>query len=331
MKKNAMIISVSALLLLLIFVLGVTLGSADIPFFESIRALFGASESESSITIVRSIRLPRVLGAIFAGAALAVSGLLLQCATGNDLAAPNVIGVNSGAGLFVMILLALLPELSALLPLAAFAGATLAALLVLGLSSRGRVPASRAAVVLAGVAVGALFGAGLSFLSLLYPDALASYTAFSVGGLSGVYLEDIALPTILIAVLLFLAFLLTPALNMLALGDDLAASLGIRVARTRVLSVLMASALAASAVSYVGLIGFVGLIVPHAARRLSGADNRVRMPLCALLGGALVALADLLSRVLFAPTELPCGILISALGAPFFLFLLIARRERYDA
>jgi iron complex transport system permease protein len=331
MKKNALILFISSLLLLLLFVLGVTLGSADIPFFESVRALFGASDSESNVTIVRSIRLPRVLGAIFAGAALAVSGLLLQCATGNDLAAPNVIGVNSGAGLFVMIVLALLPGLSALLPLAAFIGATLAALIVLGLSSRSALPTSRASVVLAGVAVGSLFGAGISFLSLLYPDALASYTAFSVGGLSGVYLDDIALPAVLIAAFLFLAFLLTPSLNALALGDDLAASLGARVARTRMLAVLTASALAASAVSYVGLIGFVGLIVPHAARRLAGADNRARMPLCALLGGALVTLADILSRVLFAPTELPCGILISALGAPFFLFLLIVRRERYDA
>ena len=131
-------------------------------------------------------------------------------------------------------------------------------------------------------------------------------------------------------VFLLLAFMLTPALNLLALGDDMAASMGVRVSRVRVLSVLVAAVLASSAVSYVGLIGFVGLIVPHVARRLAGSDNRVLLPLSAIFGGILVTVSDLISRVAFAPTELPCGILISAIGAPFFLFLLIGRRKGND-
>ena len=328
--KKTILISSSLASLIICVLLGITLGSANVGFIDSLLALFGIETGNNSVVIVQSLRLPRVLGAVFAGAALAVSGLLLQSATGNDLTAPNIIGINSGAGLFVMLTLCLLPSLSVLLPFAAFAGAVLAAVLVLGLSAReGRV-ASRTTVVLAGVSVGALMSAGISFLSLLYPDVLASYTAFSVGGLSGVYFEDIALPMLIISAFLVLGFLLTPSLNLLALGDDMAASMGVKVTKLRILALLIAAVLASSAVSYVGLIGFVGLIVPHAARKLAGSDNRVLLPLSAILGGVLVTLADLISRILFAPTELPCGILISALGAPFFLFLLVGRKKHYD-
>ena len=330
MKKRSLVIALSALLLTLVSLLGLFLGSTDMSFAEVLRAVFGIDNGSNSVIILRSIRLPRVVGGIFAGAALAASGLLLQSATGNDLVAPNVVGINSGAGLFVMLILCFFPTASALLPFAAFFGAALAALLVIGLSRGAGHRGSPASVVLAGVAVGSLFGAGTSFLSLLFPDAVMSYTAFSVGGLSGVYFEDIALPVLIIAVFLTLGFLLTPGLNLLALGDDMAASMGVRVARLRTFAVLIAAALASAAVSYVGLIGFVGLMIPHICRRLIGCDNRYLFPLSALLGGVLVVLSDILGRVLFAPTELPCGIFISALGAPFFLFLLLGRRS-YDA
>ena len=330
MRKKILTLALSSILLTVVAVLGLFLGSADISFIDVIRAVFGIDNGDNSVIILRSLRLPRVIGGIFAGAALATAGLLLQSATDNDLVAPNVVGINSGAGLSVMLVLCLFPTLSTLLPLAAFVGAAIAALLVVGLARGAGHSGSPASVVLAGVAVGALFGAGISFLSLLYPDALASYASFSVGGLSGVYFEDITLPMLIIAVFLVVGFAMTPRLNLLALGDDMAASMGVRVAVLRTLSVLVAAALAASAVSYVGLIGFVGLMIPHIARRLIGSDNRVLYPLSAILGAALVTLADILGRVLFAPTELPCGILISALGAPFFLFLLIRRRSHDD-
>lgn len=330
MKKRSLVLVFSVMLLAFLSVLGLFLGSTDISFTDVIRALLGVDNGSNSVVILHSIRLPRVVGGVFAGAALAASGLLLQSATGNDLVAPNVVGINSGAGLFVMLVLCLFPIASALLPLAAFFGAALAALLVIGLSRGAGHRSSPASVVLAGVAVGALFGAGTSFLSLLFPDAVASYTAFSVGGLSGVYFEDIALPVLIIAAFLAVGFLLTPRLNLLALGDDMAASMGVKVPLLRIITVLVAAALASSAVSYVGLIGFVGLMIPHICRRLIGVDNRYLFPLSAILGGALVVLSDILGRVLFAPTEIPCGIFISALGAPFFLFLLLGRRQHND-
>jgi len=330
-RKRKTVICISLVLLFLLFVLGLALGSAEFSFVDSILALFGIERADNAVLIVRSLRLPRVLGGIFAGAALAVSGLLLQCATGNDLAAPNIIGVNSGAGLFVMLVLCLLPSLSAFIPIAAFIGASLSALLVLGLSHRSRSPMSKTTVVLSGVATGALMSAGISFLSLLYPDALASYTSFSVGGLSGVFFEDITVPVLIISVFLVFGLFLTPHLNLLALGDDMAASMGVKVVAVRTAAVLTAAILASSAVSYVGLVGFVGLIVPHISRRLLGSDNRYILPLSAVLGASLMTLSDILSRVMFAPSELPCGILISAVGAPFFLVLLCGGRRGSDA
>lgn len=326
MKKKVVILFLSFLSLLAAAILGIAVGSAKISLFDAVMAVFGVDNGENSLLIVTSLRLPRTLGGIFAGAALAVSGLLLQSSTGNDLAAPNILGINSGAGFFVMLLLCFFPLFSFLLPAASFLGAGVAVFLVLFLARRK----SRIALLLAGVAVGALFGAGISFLSLLYPDVLASYTAFSVGGLSGVYFEDIAIPVLIISIFLVISFSLTPGLNLLALGDDMAASMGVRVTRLRATAVIVSAVLASAAVSYIGLVGFVGLIIPHLCRRLVGADNRFLLPLSAILGGVLVTLADMLSRVLFAPSELPCGILISTLGAPFFLFLILAKRRSYD-
>lgn len=330
MKNKSLVLVFSVILLAFVSVLGLFLGSTDISITDVIRAVFGVDNGNNSVLILRSIRLPRVVGGIFAGAALAASGLLLQSATNNDLVAPNIVGINSGAGFFVMLVLCLFPMASALLPLAAFIGASLAALFVIGLSCGAGQRSSPASVVLAGVAVGALFGAGTSFLSLVFSDAVASYTVFSVGGLSGVYFEDIALPVLIIAAFLTVGFLLTPKLNLLALGDDMAASMGVRVLLLRIVTVLVAAVLASAAVSYVGLIGFVGLMIPHICRCLAGVDNRYLYPLSAILGGTLVVLADILGRVLFAPTEIPCGIFISALGAPFFLFLLLGRRQQND-
>ena len=327
MKRRVITLSLSLVLLSFVFMLGILLGSAKISFFDAVRALFGVDNGENAVIIITSLRLPRTVGAIFAGAALAVSGLLLQTSTGNDLTAPNIVGINSGAGFFVMLLLCFFPAISYLLSLAAFIGAVAAALLVIGISSGVERHSSRTALLLSGVAVGALFGAGISFLSLLYPDVLASYTRFSVGGLSGVYFDDIAIPVLIISLFLIVAFTITPRLNLLMLGDDMAASMGVRVLRLRYFAVIVSAVLASAAVSYIGLVGFVGLIVPHLCRRLVGVDNRILLPTSAILGGVLVTLADILSRVLFAPTELPCGILTSALGAPFFLFLLLAKRE----
>ena len=184
-----------------------------------------------------------------------------------------------------MIVLCLFPMAFAILPLAAFAGALITTLIVLGISVGAGGHQSKATVLLAGVAVSSLLSAGISFLSTLYPDALASYSAFSIGGFSGVQHADLPLPALVIALGILAAWGLAPELNLLCLGDELASTLGVRVRTPRLVSLILASALCAAVVTYAGLFGFVGLIVPHLARKLAGHDLRVLVPVSALLGG----------------------------------------------
>lgn len=308
---------------------GLALGSAQLSAAQVWAALTDRGE-ETARLIVWSLRLPRVAGAALAGAGLAGAGVLLQSATGNHLCSPSTLGVNAGAGLAVMAVLCLAPAAHGLLPLAAFAGALATTLTVLGVSFSVGGHSSRTTVVLAGVAVSALLNAGISFFSQLYPDALGSYAAFSAGGFSGVQASDLPVPAAAAAAGLALAWALAGRLNLLALGDEVARSLGVRVQALRLGTLALASALCAAVVTYAGLLGFVGLVVPHAARRLAGGDLRRLLPAACLLGAVLVVTADLAARTLFTPAELPAGILLAALGAPFFLALLFKRRTGDD-
>ena len=327
-KKKRVLIPFLFLLLAVLGLSGLALGSARFPLAEVIAVFTGGGDPTVRL-IVLQLRLPRVAGAVLAGVGLAVSGLLLQSATGNYLCSPNIIGVNSGAGFAVMVLLCLFPMAFAVLPLAAFAGALFTTFLVLGISVGAGGHQSKSTVLLAGVAVSSLLSAGISFLSQLVPDALASYSAFSIGGFSGVQGADLVFPALMIGVGTGLAWGLAPQLNLLCLGDELAATLGVKVKALRVICLILASALCAAVVTYAGLLGFVGLIVPHLARKLAGHDLRILVPVTALLGANLVVLSDLAGRTLFSPAELPAGILMALLGAPFFLFILFQRRGRY--
>ena len=188
----------SIVILLAVFTASIFLGSINIPPKEVINGLFG---NGSNAVIIRSLRIPRALGGMICGGALAVSGLLLQSVTSNDLCAPNIIGINSGAGFAVLALTCFFPGAHFLSSPLAFLGAITAAAIVVGLSSGYKSTFSKTGIVLSGVAVSAFFGAGISFLSLRFPDALPSYTAFSVGGLNGVYFNDIA-PVILPVIVL---------------------------------------------------------------------------------------------------------------------------------
>lgn len=287
-------------------------------------------DSHTAELILISIRLPRVLGAALAGASLASAGALLQCVTANELCAPNIIGINSGAGFGVILTLCMAPSLWALIPLSAFTGAFVACAIIMGISFGTSVKANGSTLVLCGVAISSLLTAGISFLSLRFPDVLSSYTAFSVGGFSGTELKQLLLPAIIILLALFVSQLIAPSLNLLCLGDEIAASLGIRVKAIRMTALICACALAACAVSFAGLLGFVGLIVPHIIRRMAGNDMRYNIVFCAMGGAVICILSDLIGRTIFAPTELPCGIIMAFIGAPFFIYLLIKRRYKDD-
>ena len=325
-RRDTVIFGSALLLLCLSLFLSMRFGSTYLTNAEFFGGLLGRTEYKSAAVILRAIRLPRMLAGAFAGAGLALSGTLLQRATDNPLAAPNIIGINAGAGFFVILSMALFPTAFALLPFAAFGGAMISALGILALSHK--VGLDKTAVVLCGVAFSALFGAGISFFSVLDDDLVASYTGFSIGGLQGVTLRELYFPIPIIVLCLIGALLLSHKLELFCLGDRLAHSLGVSVKRVRLLALILAAASAAAAVSFAGLLGFVGLLVPHITRKLTRGRARQEILLAPIGGAILLLLADLLGRALFSPTEIPVGIFTALLGVPFFLMLLL-RRKRY--
>ncbi len=325
-KKNAAASLALAALLAAVMLCGLAFGSVMLSPQRMLDAIAG--KDNTAFTILFRLRLPRVLAAALAGAALSAAGFLLQTVTDNDLCAPNIIGVNSGAGLAVMLILCRFPMLWQLQPIAAFAGALLATLTVLFLSSVSGSFEKRSTVVLAGVAVSSVFSAGISFLALRYPDVLSSYAAFSVGGFSDVALKQFPLPAAMIVVCLAVSLILAPKLELLCLGDDGARALGVPVRTVRLTAIILSSALCAAAVSFAGLLGFVGLIVPHIVRRLINAGLRLRLWDAALCGASLVVISDLAGRTLLAPGELPAGMIMAFMGAPFFIFLLLRKRNK---
>lgn len=302
----------------LAFVSSLTFGSVEI---ASTEILFGTLEPTQD-QIIRNIRLPRSIVAMLVGINLALSGAILQAVMKNPLADPHIIGISSGAGLFGIFVM-LVKGSNVLVTPAAFVGAMLAALLIYMLAWKNGIRPIR--VILAGVAVSAFLGAFISAMLIFYSDRVHGALLWMVGGLSARSWNhvEIILPYSIVGSIL--ALIGAKHLNVLQLGDEVAKGLGQRVDLVRTLMTAVAALLAASAVCVVGLLGFVGLIVPHCARLLIGSDHRALLPASAILGAAVVTASDTFGRTVFAPTELPVGILMAILGAPFFLFLL--RRE----
>ena len=312
------------LLTLTACVLSLDLGAVTLGPGEVVQALLSGDTGSTAGRIVHFVRLPRLCAALLCGSALAVSGMVIQTVLHNPLASPGVIGVNSSAGLAVALICAVAPSAQALSPLAAFLGALAGVGLVVGIAqSTG---ASRMTLVLAGVSVSNLLSAGIDAVVTLVPEALTGITDFRIGGFSGVTMEALAPAAGMILPGIIAVLLLSREMDVLSLGEELAQSLGLRVRPVRFVLLMLAALLAGAAVSFAGLVGFVGLIVPHAMRRLVGEES---LPLAAgsALGGAcFVTVCDLLARTLFAPYELPVGIVLSFAGGPFFLWLLLRRR-----
>lgn len=304
---------------LLSFILGNMKGTLAISPDQIFNLIRYPDSSPESI-VIWNIRLPRMILAGLVGMNLAVSGAILQGVMKNPLADPSIIGISSGAGLFGIVILVIFPQHQSLVPLAAFAGAMLAAAIIYILAWKGGIQPIR--VILAGVAVSALFGAGISSVLVFYSDRVHGALTFMNGSLSARSWPEvqIILPYTIIGIVL--TILMAEKLNILILGDDVARSLGLNVEVTRLMGTAVAALLAASAVSVVGLLGFVGLIVPHSIRLLIGNDYKVMIPGSALLGATLVMLSDTFARTIFSPTEIPVGIIMAILGVPFFLFLL---------
>ena len=302
--------------------LSLTKGSSVITMSQIVELLLNPGTDPQS-QIIWNIRMPRTIVGALVGINLSLSGAILQAIMRNPLADPHIIGISSGAGLAGVVIMILFPALEYLITPVAFVGAMLAAICIYILAWKNGIKPVR--IILAGVAVSAFLSAGISGLMIFYSDRVHGALMWMVGGLAARSWPHVSIILPYAAIGLVLALASASYLNILQLGDEMARGLGVNVEVTRIVMTAIAALLAASAVSVVGLLGFVGLVVPHAARLLIGSDYRFLLPAAALLGVAIVTLSDTFARVVFAPIELPVGIIMAFLGAPFFLFLL--RRE----
>ena len=328
-RNNVIVCLCAFFAALLSAALSVRFGSVSLSWGQIAPVLLGRDAQSVEARILLYSRLPRTLACLSCGASLAVSGSVIQTVLENPLASPNLMGINAGAGLASALCGAWLPDAVLFKPFGAFLGALAAAALVLAIGERSG--ASRLSIILSGVAVSALFSGLLDLTLTLAPDALSAYADFRMGGFAGVATPRIFPASFVSAVALLLILALTPHMDILSLGAEYAQSLGLRVRPVRILALSAAAALSGAAVSVSGLLGFVGLMVPHAARRVTGGES-LPFTLCsAFMGAAFVTLCDLFGRVAFAPYEIPAGVILSLLGGPFFLWLVLGRKRKQDA
>lgn len=305
------------------FVTALALGAVSIPFADVIRSLTGGDVGRVSEKIINDLRLPRAVEAVVVGAALGVAGAMLQGALNNPLASPDIVGVTGGAGFGAVVILILLPSQAALLPIGALVMGLVAAALVFAVAWSGTNRGAVTKLILAGIAIGALFAAGTTAILTAYPDRVPSVLFFIAGGLTSDGWHDLTsvLPYFVVGFLA--AVVMTRPLDRLALGDEVAASLGSRPQLIRLGAGVTAALLAAAAASLAGLLAFLGLIVPHFVRMAAGtSSNTYVVPVSALAGAALLLIGDTLARVVAAPIELPVGPFMVLLGVPMFLYLL---------
>jgi iron complex transport system permease protein len=316
-------IAVAFLVMIILAVLSVRLGAVPVSFGDLWAILL--QEDNKFTFIVYEVRLPRVVVGICAGFGLAVGGVILQSLVRNPLASPDVIGITKGAGFTAAAVIFLFPEAPGyMLPAAAFVGA-IGAFAILLLLSR-RLSLSPASLALVGIAVGAVFQAGTQYLIVRHPTDINMALLWMSGSLWSREWDDALSLLPWIAVLLPVAWLQFPKLNVFQLGDESGASLGLNLTRQRFWLLLLAVALAGISVSAVGAIGFIGLIAPHIARSIVGSRNQWLIPLASLIGADLMLLGDCLGRIVIVPREVPVGIMTAVIGAPYFIYLL--RRER---
>jgi len=331
--KPVTALAILAAALLVALVAGIAFGAVPVAPRDVVsaigRALMGRSAGMLD-TLVVGVRLPRVLLAALVGAALAGAGAIYQALFRNPLADPYILGVSSGAGLGAMIALTLTAQATAVrygaVPLAAFLGATLTMLLVTRLASwRGTL--DTASLLLAGVAVSYTLAAMTSFLMVFAREQMSAVVFWMMGGLGAAswpYVRMIA-PMFFVGAAIAMTF--GRELNLMLLGDERAGQLGLDVRRFKIVSLAVASLLTAAAVAVAGLIGFVGLMVPHMLRLTIGPDHRWLLPASLLGGATALVLADLIARTVLAPIEIPVGIVTALIGGPFFVWLLV-RGER---
>ncbi len=310
------VIALAVLALLMIW--AITLGAFSIPFPDVVKALAGNGTDDTEM-VVRTLRLPRILVAVFCGAALAMSGAIFQGISRNPLVSPDIIGIDSGATLFALVVM-IIGVGDVGVPLAAFLGAVLTAFTIYSLSWKNGISMNR--LILVGIGVGAVVDAGSTYMTVKFPiEITRPAIVWSMGSFYAVNWDDVVLLGGAVAILGPLAIILMESLRTMQLGDIVTRSLGIRLEQTRLSLIVIGCALAAVCVSLAGPIGFVALIVPHMARMLLGAPSASVLVFTAILGAILMLISDTVAQHLL-PVTLPVGVVTGAVGAPYFLFLL---------
>lgn len=320
-KSRKCIFFAVTLLFIAAAILGLCLGVVHLTPVQLIKAVREGAGCSFEGNIFWYARLPRTAACLLSGAGLAVAGAVIQGVLANKLASPSIIGVNAGAGLAVTICCACGAISGWAIAGSAFFGAFIV-VIIIALTAQ-KTGAARTTVVLGGVAVNSFLNAASEAIRTLYPDVGVISADFRVGGFSAVTSARVFPAGVLILIGLAIVLTLCNELDLLSLGEEAAQGLGLSVKRMRTVFFLLAALLAGASVSFAGLLGFVGLIVPHIGRRLVGGESRYLIPFCALGGASFVTLCDLVGRLLFQPYEISAGILMAFIGGPFFLFLLL--------
>lgn len=323
-EKKYLTIGISFVLLTVLLVLFSTIGSVNLSFNEIISALIH-DNNKIVTTIVYKMRLPRNILAALVGANLAVAGVLLQSVMKNPLADPGITGVSSGASVAAITILLLAPQYTSMLPIAAFVGGAIACILVFIMAYKNGIKPNR--IVLAGVAVNTILGGIIAFLSTMFSDRIQSAMLWLNGSLATKTWSSVEMLFAYSIIALIASLLLIRSANVLQLGDEAATNLGYNVNLTRLVISGVAVFLAAISTSVVGIISFVGLIVPHIARMIMGSDHKYTITFSMVLGSIVLLVADTLGRTIGGAIEIPVGVIMSIVGGPFFLYLL---RKRGD-
>lgn len=306
-----------------------SVGAVAIPVNVIINTLFNLDGEQQTYIIMKS-RLPRMLLALLSGGALALSGAIIQAVIRNPLASPNIIGINSGAALFALGMVLVFPSIpQTWMPLAACVGGLFAAGFVMLVAHYRSLSAIHLALI--GVAVGFVFEAGVDYLLIVSNDSESSAPMiWLTGSLWARTWGHIAISWIPLMALSAFALILAYRLDLIALGEDTATGLGLNVPRQRLLLLFIATLLSSVAVAVVGVMGFIGLMAPHIARRMVGGSHRLMLPVSALVGMLLVVLADGVGRAIAPPIEVSAGILTALIGAPFFIYIMLTTASEQE-
>lgn len=333
LDKKAIFILISLLVMTgIVFIVSTGLGDMKLSPLTVLSVFFGGG-SDLEQLVVQSFRLPRIIVALMVGIALAVAGGILQGMIRNPLASPDILGITGGASVAVVSFLTLFSDTNnsltvsiKWLPLAAFVGAVVIALLVYFLAWKNGVSPIR--IVLIGIGISALMQALTTLMMIMGPIYRASQANIWITGtVYGSSWNNVAILVPWTIIFIAIAFFMVKNINILELGDDIATGIGGRIQRHRFVLLLISTALVGGAVAFAGGIGFVGLMAPHMARRLVGSSFGALLPVSALIGGILVMLADLIGRTMFSPLEIPAGVFTAGIGAPYFIYLLFKTRN----